>query len=81
MSSLRKFQNPMIIFWVGVKAAKATGIKVVVVPSLQNAANQYYIADYVLHSLLEFRPELWGLPPFEDWVDNALPIEPLYSKV
>ncbi|GMP67468.1 hypothetical protein CsSME_00027447 [Camellia sinensis var. sinensis] len=66
---------------VGVKAARAAGMKVVAVPSLQNAANQYYIADSVLHSLLEFRPELWGLPPFEDWVDNALPIEPLYLKV
>ena len=51
---------------VGVKAAKAAGMKVVAVPSLQNAANQYSIADSVLHSLLEFRPELWGLPPFED---------------
>ncbi|KAL7215859.1 hypothetical protein ACSBR1_027910 [Camellia fascicularis] len=66
---------------VGVKAARAAGMKVVAVPSLQNAADQYYIADSVLHSLLEFRPELWGLPPFEDWVDNALPIEPLYLKV
>ncbi|GFS34012.1 riboflavin kinase/FMN hydrolase [Actinidia rufa] len=60
---------------VGVKAAKAAGMKVVAVPSLQNASNQYSIADSVLHSLLEFRPELWGLPPFEDWVDNVLPIE------
>ncbi|PSS05651.1 Riboflavin kinase [Actinidia chinensis var. chinensis] len=65
---------------VGVKAAKAAGMKVVAVPSLQNAANQYSIADSVLHSLLEFRPELWGLPPFEDWVDNMLPIEPFHLK-
>ncbi|PSS16469.1 Riboflavin kinase, partial [Actinidia chinensis var. chinensis] len=64
----------------GVKAGKAAGMKVVAVPTLQNAAEKYSIADSVLHSLLEFRPELWGLPPFEDWVDNALPIEPFYLK-
>ncbi|XP_058219522.1 bifunctional riboflavin kinase/FMN phosphatase-like [Rhododendron vialii] len=66
---------------VGVKAAKAAGMKVVAVPSLQNAADQYSNADSVLHSLLELQPELWGLPPFDDWVDKALLIdEPFYLK-
>ncbi|KAF7141218.1 hypothetical protein RHSIM_Rhsim06G0131600 [Rhododendron simsii] len=66
---------------VGVQAAKAAGMKVVAVPSLQNAADQYSNADSVLHSLLELQPELWGLPPFDDWVDKALLIdEPFYLK-
>ncbi|KAL8461118.1 hypothetical protein ACS0TY_032550 [Phlomoides rotata] len=63
---------------VGVKAGKAAGMKVVAVPSLQNDSDSYSIADSILHSLLELQPEEWGLPQFEDWVGNALPIEPIY---
>ncbi|KAK2972151.1 hypothetical protein RJ640_018219 [Escallonia rubra] len=51
---------------VGVKAAIGAGMKVVAVPSLENEFNKFSIADSVLRSLLEFHPELWGLPPFED---------------
>lgn len=66
---------------IGVKAAKAAGMKVVAVPSLQNAADQYSHADSILHSLLELQPELWGLQPFDDWVDKALPIDdPFHLK-
>lgn len=65
---------------VGVMAGKAAGMKVVAVPSLQTQPDRYSIADSVLHSLLEFQPELWGLPAFEDWVRNALPIEPMYVQ-
>ncbi|PKA57502.1 riboflavin kinase [Apostasia shenzhenica] len=65
---------------VGVRAAKDAGAKVVAVPSLQNQAERYSIADRVLHSLLEFQPEIWGLPPFEDWTQSALLIEPLCSR-
>jgi riboflavin kinase len=51
---------------VGVQAAKASGAKVVAVPSLQSQRQFYSMADLILYSLLDFHPELWGLPPFED---------------
>ncbi|KAI3457140.1 hypothetical protein Pfo_013803 [Paulownia fortunei] len=63
---------------VGVKAGKAAGMKVVAVPSLQIESDSYSIADSILHSLLEFQPEQWGLPQFGDWVHNTLPIEPIH---
>ncbi|KAF6142980.1 hypothetical protein GIB67_014547 [Kingdonia uniflora] len=65
---------------VGVIVMKAPGIKAVAVPSIQTQANCYSVEDFVLHSLLEFQPEPWGLPSFEDWVINALPIEGLLQK-
>lgn len=63
---------------VGVKAANAAGMEVVAVPPHGEAAVCSSLANTVLHSLLEFQPEHWDLPPFQDWVDNALPIEPIY---
>ncbi|PON96420.1 HAD hydrolase, subfamily IA [Trema orientale] len=62
---------------VGVKAANAAKMEVVAVPP-RSEASCSSLANTVLHSLLEFQPDLWGLPPFEDWLDNALPIEPIY---
>ncbi|XP_023000816.1 bifunctional riboflavin kinase/FMN phosphatase isoform X1 [Cucurbita maxima] len=62
----------------GVAAGKAAGMKVVAVPSLPKTTNLYSSADEVINSLLDFQPEKWGLPPFEDWVENTLPIHPMY---
>ncbi|KAL4573235.1 hypothetical protein LXL04_020034 [Taraxacum kok-saghyz] len=62
---------------VGIKAGKAAKMQVVAVPSIQSESDQYSIADYIIHSFLDFKPELWGLPPFDDWVMKALPIEPI----
>ena len=56
----------MVFLSVGVKGAKASEAKVVAVSSLQSQRKHYNIADIILYSLLDFDPELWGLPPFED---------------
>jgi len=58
----------------GAEAAKRAGMKVVVVPSLPHkSARPLYSAlgteeegDAYLASLLDFRPQAWGLPPFDD---------------
>lgn len=65
---------------IGVEAGKAAGMQVVAVPSLgkKDAADQYKSADFVLSSLLDFKPETWGFPRFTDWICGALPIEPWY---
>lgn len=62
----------------GVTAAKAAEMVVVAVPSLPKQAAKYGSADEVINSLLDLHPEKWGLPPFEDWVEGTLPIEPWY---
>ncbi|PWA43814.1 cof protein [Artemisia annua] len=64
----------------GVKAGKAANMKVVAVPSIEGESDEFSIADYVMHSLLDLQPELCGLPPFDDWVMNALPIQPIHFK-
>lgn len=62
----------------GVAAGKAAKMNVIAVPSLPKQASLYTSADEVLNSLLDLHPENWGLPPFEDWVEDTLPIEPWY---
>lgn len=48
----------------GVVAAHAAGMRVVCVPDPNIEAALFPPADQVLPSLLAFRPEHWGLPPF-----------------
>lgn len=48
----------------GVAAARAAGMRVVCVPDPNIEAALFPPADQVLPSLLAFRPEDWGLPPF-----------------
>lgn len=50
---------------VGVKAAHAAKMKIVAIPS-RGESDCCKLANVTLNSLLEFQPELWGLPPFDD---------------
>ncbi|KAL5579316.1 hypothetical protein UlMin_011758 [Ulmus minor] len=50
----------------GVTAGKAAEMEVVAVPSLPKQSHLFTSADEVISSLLDLRPEKWGLPPFED---------------
>ncbi|XAR53670.1 Riboflavin kinase [Bertholletia excelsa] len=62
----------------GITAGKAAGMNVVAVPSLPKQSHLYTSADEVINSLFDLRLEKWGLPPFEDWIESTLPIEPWY---
>ncbi|EXB51821.1 putative pseudouridine-5'-monophosphatase [Morus notabilis] len=62
----------------GVTAGKAAGMEVVAVPSMPKQSHLYTAADEVFNSLLDLRPEKWGLPPFQDWIERTLPLEPWY---
>ncbi|KAG9133796.1 hypothetical protein Leryth_018404 [Lithospermum erythrorhizon] len=62
----------------GVTSGKAAKMEVVAVPSLPKQSHLYTSADEVINSLLDFRPEQWGLPAFQDWIENTLPVGPWY---
>ncbi|KAF5475596.1 hypothetical protein F2P56_007388, partial [Juglans regia] len=62
----------------GITAGKAAGMEVVAVPSIPKQSHLYTLADAVINSLLDLQPENWGLPPFQDWIEGTLPIEPWY---
>ncbi|KAL9234105.1 hypothetical protein vseg_009012 [Gypsophila vaccaria] len=59
----------------GVTAGKAAGMAVVAVPSLPKQSHLYTMADEVINSLFDLRPELWCLPPFDDWIEETLPVD------
>ena len=50
----------------GVTAGKAAGMHVIAVPSVPKKTAEFSSADEVINSLLDVRPEKWGLPPFDD---------------
>lgn len=54
----------------GVAAARAAGMRVLLVPDPAIEAALFPPADQVLPTLLAFRPEDWGLPPFRVAVDR-----------
>jgi hypothetical protein len=51
---------------------------VIAVPSVPKKTAEFSTADEVINSLLDVRPENWGLPPFNDWIEGTLPIEPWF---
>ena len=59
----------------GAEAALAAGMACVVVPSARDATLPRGVAA-VLPSLLDFRPEAHGLPPFDDYVCGTVPLLP-----
>ncbi|KAF9603484.1 hypothetical protein IFM89_036757 [Coptis chinensis] len=80
------FEKNLKVYRPGVTAGKAAHMTVIAVPSLPKQSNLYKSADEVINSLLDFQPEKWGLPPFQDcitlkpsltpWIEGTLPIEP-----
>lgn len=60
------FMNSLPFARPGVIAGKEAGMKVVAVPSLPKQSQLFTSADEVINSLLDFQPDKWGLPAFDD---------------
>lgn len=54
----------------GVIAAKRASMQVVMVPDDRVSIQEREPATLVLKTLLEFKPEQFGLPPFNDIIKN-----------
>ncbi|KAK4759745.1 hypothetical protein SAY87_022876 [Trapa incisa] len=60
-----------------VAAGKAAGMEAAAVPFLPKQCHIYASADEVINSLLDLRPEKWGLLAFQDWIKGTLVLEKL----
>ncbi|KAJ2948808.1 hypothetical protein O0L34_g8066 [Tuta absoluta] len=56
----------------GVRAGRAAGMQVVMIPQKQVSQDMYRHATLVIKSLQKFRPEQFGLPPFSDKVARQI---------
>eukprot|EP01025_Chloroclados_australasicus_P018339 TRINITY_DN19560_c0_g1_i2.p3 TRINITY_DN19560_c0_g1~~TRINITY_DN19560_c0_g1_i2.p3 ORF type:complete len:255 (+),score=38.00 TRINITY_DN19560_c0_g1_i2:448-1212(+) len=64
----------------GIKASCVAGMQVVAVPFLSAKQEFQQFEDLlILSSLLDFRPELFGLPEFTDYVSQSVPLIPVWK--
>ncbi|KAI5631445.1 haloacid dehalogenase-like hydrolase domain-containing protein [Phthorimaea operculella] len=56
----------------GVRAGRAAGMQVVMIPQKEVGQDMYRHATLVIKSLQKFRPEQFGLPPFSDKVARRM---------
>lgn len=57
----------------GVEAAHAAGMQCVWIPHKGiNKETHRHLATMVLDTLEDFRPEMFGLPPYDSWLMGAL---------
>ncbi|KAK4783297.1 hypothetical protein SAY86_007671 [Trapa natans] len=69
--------TPMFSDQPSVAAGKAAGMEAAAVPFLPKQCHIYASADEVINSLLDLRPEKWGLLAFQDWIKGTLVLEKL----
>ncbi len=50
----------------GVRSARAAGMPVIAVPELDPGHPDFLAANQVISSLQDFKPQVWGLPLFQD---------------
>ena len=68
----------------GVQAARAAGMQVVAIPDKRVNPDIMADATQILYSMAQFRPEEFGLPPFEEWhfkLTNDNPNGELWHKL
>ncbi|XP_054930953.2 pseudouridine-5'-phosphatase-like [Dermacentor andersoni] len=64
----------------GVTAALAAGMQVIMIPDARMDEENRRRATLCIASLLDFKPEQFGLPPFEDGTEDGLEDGPKKKK-